>query len=825
MGSRLIRICVLCLVGCVYAFSAPSSAQAQDVERTLESENPSEVRGAPEEQVVAADTFSVKLATIVLQMDQTAEKILEARDRIGRVDGIELISGLLAEHANEVDSLFQTYSNLPAFDLSVRDLNNIERVWSRLYLQGVKWDKMLVDRLEQLEEVEVWLDDERSAWRRIAEEASELDYSLFATRVSRLFSQMDDIDALVKSRLTVIVGLSDILDNQLLLAEQIGEGLALRLNRAQSRLFERDSPWIFSALFGEGSYDLSSDLLRATDRDSQAMRAYFLTYPDRFVKYGISLLLLLIVGFLIQRRSYRWDPDHPALHGLIHVVKRPISVSVLLSVILASLLFQNAPLVMTDIVQVVALIPLIRILPEMMPKSSRRPFYVFMGLLLLHFTSDFFRVGSPVERMVVLTSTTGAALMIGYFLYGRDSLVRTEMNNWWRIVTALLHIGLIALIVSIVANLVGYSSLSKMLSDNILTSVYSGFGVFAAVQILEGSWSLLLSSIFARKLHSVRLHNAVFYRRGVFLIRLFLILWWFDRLLNRFGVSYVLTDWIAFVNSTEFDFGALTIDLGNIVTFFVTMWIAVLISRMVRFFLQNDVYPRLSLGRGMSSAMSTLTNYSILAVGFVMAFSAAGMDFENIALLAGAFGIGIGFGLQSIVNNFLSGLILIFERPIQVGDTIEFQGANGPQLGKVKRIGIRASIVRSLDGAEIIIPNANLVSNDVTNWTKSDQLRRVEVKVGVAYGSDPDEVLALLLRVAENHPEILKRPEPVALFMEFGDSSLNFSLRGWTPDFDNYLVLRSQLTVEVFRALKKAEITIPFPQQDVHIKTDERKQD
>ncbi|TDI76043.1 MAG: mechanosensitive ion channel [Bacteroidetes bacterium] len=201
------------------------------------------------------------------------------------------------------------------------------------------------------------------------------------------------------------------------------------------------------------------------------------------------------------------------------------------------------------------------------------------------------------------------------------------------------------------------------------------------------------------------------------------------------------------------------------------------------------------------------------------------MDFENIALLAGAFGIGIGFGLQSIVNNFLSGLILIFERPIQVGDTIEFQGANGPQLGKVKRIGIRASIVRSLDGAEIIIPNANLVSNDVTNWTKSDQLRRVEVKVGVAYGSDPDEVLALLLRVAENHPEILKRPEPVALFMEFGDSSLNFSLRGWTPDFDNYLVLRSQLTVEVFRALKKAEITIPFPQQDVHIKTDERKQD
>ena len=218
--------------------------------------------------------------------------------------------------------------------------------------------------------------------------------------------------------------------------------------------------------------------------------------------------------------------------------------------------------------------------------------------------------------------------------------------------------------------------------------------------------------------------------------------------------------------------------------------------------------------------MSSLTNYTILAIGFLIAFSAAGMDFQNIALLAGAFGIGIGFGLQGIVNNFLSGLILIFERPIQVGDTIEFQANSGPMMAQVKRIGIRSSIVRSFDGAEVIMPNANLIANDVTNWTKSDQLRRIEVTVGVAYGTDPEQVLAILHEVADNHPDVLKRPEPMALFIGFGDSALEFSLRAWTSDFDKYLILRSEITTAVHGALSRAEITIPFPQRDVHIISD-----
>ena len=225
--------------------------------------------------------------------------------------------------------------------------------------------------------------------------------------------------------------------------------------------------------------------------------------------------------------------------------------------------------------------------------------------------------------------------------------------------------------------------------------------------------------------------------------------------------------------------------------------------------------PRIPLPRGVPSSISMLTNYVILAIGFLIALTAAGMEWSKFALLAGAFGVGIGFGLQNVVNNFISGLILIFERPIKVGDAVEV----GALKGKVMRIGIRSSTIRTFDGAEVIVPNGTIIQSEVTNWTLSDQLRRIEVKVGVAYGTDPNKVLEILRQVAKDHPAVLDNPEPMVLFQGFGESSLDFSLRVWTADFDNWLAFGSEITLLVHNALKKAGIEIPFPQRDLHLRS------
>jgi small-conductance mechanosensitive channel len=260
--------------------------------------------------------------------------------------------------------------------------------------------------------------------------------------------------------------------------------------------------------------------------------------------------------------------------------------------------------------------------------------------------------------------------------------------------------------------------------------------------------------------------------------------------------------------------GAIGISLGDVLAFILTVWLAFLLSAGIRFVLEEDVYPRLRLARGLPYVISSLLHYAILLLGFLLAVAALGVDLSKATILAGAFGVGLGFGLQGVVNNFVSGLIVLFERPIRVGDAIQM----GDVAGEVRRIGIRSTTLRTPEGADVIVPNASLVAEKVTNWTLSDRRRRIDVPVGVAYGSPPDKVLDLLLEVARAHPGVLAEPAPLALFLGFGDSALNFELRAWTNRSDQWLEVRSELAVAMYAALRDAGIEIPFPQHEVRLR-------
>jgi small-conductance mechanosensitive channel len=174
---------------------------------------------------------------------------------------------------------------------------------------------------------------------------------------------------------------------------------------------------------------------------------------------------------------------------------------------------------------------------------------------------------------------------------------------------------------------------------------------------------------------------------------------------------------------------------------------------VVQFVLAEDVFPRLNLRPGLPYALSSLVKYAIVSVGFVLALLALGVNLNRVTVLGGALGIGVGFGLQNIVNNFVSGLILLFERPVRVGDAVQI----GDVQGEVRRIGIRATTVHAWEGAEVIVPNSQLVAERVTNWTPVDYRRRLDIPVGVAYSSAPDKVLQVLTEVAQSHPESSRR--------------------------------------------------------------------
>jgi small-conductance mechanosensitive channel len=266
----------------------------------------------------------------------------------------------------------------------------------------------------------------------------------------------------------------------------------------------------------------------------------------------------------------------------------------------------------------------------------------------------------------------------------------------------------------------------------------------------------------------------------------------------------------------KFERGAISISPGGVLEFVLTVWAAYLLSAFIRFVLGEDVYPRMRIAAGKSYAISSLLHYFILALGFTAAIAALGVNLTKLTVLTGALGVGIGFGLQSVVNNFVSGLILLFEQPVHVGDTIEV----GNLIGKVRRIGIRASTVHTRQGADIIVPNSQLIADKVTNWTLSDQLRRIDLPVGVNYSAPPGEVIKILVTVALANSNILKDPEPQGLFIGFGDSSINFELRAWTDRFDDWPSVRSELASAVYDAVQAAGMTFPFPQREVRLLRD-----
>ena len=208
----------------------------------------------------------------------------------------------------------------------------------------------------------------------------------------------------------------------------------------------------------------------------------------------------------------------------------------------------------------------------------------------------------------------------------------------------------------------------------------------------------------------------------------------------------------------------MSLSLGRLVSFAVAVWLSIQLSRLLRFFLDEEVYERIHLSPGLPYAISTILNYLVLLVGFLIALGLLGVDLTKITIVAGAFSVGLGFGLQNIINNFVSGIILLFERPVKVGDVIQI----GDAVGEVRRIGIRASIVRTRDGSDVILPNGNLISNQVTNWTYADRCRAVEIPFNIAAGPDPTHVLELLKTAATTSPATDDRPAPTVYITAIG---------------------------------------------------------
>jgi len=283
---------------------------------------------------------------------------------------------------------------------------------------------------------------------------------------------------------------------------------------------------------------------------------------------------------------------------------------------------------------------------------------------------------------------------------------------------------------------------------------------------------------------------------------------WRDLLMNDTVRRLVATPY--------FTIGDLEVTPGFVLKAVLFLLLLGLFSGWVRRFLRDRVLPHTSLDTGQRYALARVCGYGVFFLGLLVGVQSAGVNLNSLLLVGGAVGIGIGLGLQNIANNFISGIILLIERPIKVGDRVEVEGV----YGDVVRIVARSTWVRTNDNVVIIVPNSQFIENRVINWTANDRRVRFSVPFGVSYGSHPEQVRDVVLAVALEHADVMKNPGPDVIFTGFGDSSLNFDLRVWTESgVQNPRVLASDLYFAIFRAFREHKIEIPFPQRDLHLKS------
>lgn len=269
------------------------------------------------------------------------------------------------------------------------------------------------------------------------------------------------------------------------------------------------------------------------------------------------------------------------------------------------------------------------------------------------------------------------------------------------------------------------------------------------------------------------------------------------------------------MNRPLFYIGDTSVTLGGVGSAIVIIFAALFLSAILQRIIIGKLSRSSRLRSGVSYAISRMVHYVIIILAFIIAAQCVGINFGSLAVVFGFLSVGIGFGLQNVTSNFISGLILLFERPISVGDFVTVDN----QVGTVRQINMRASLIETTDNVRIIVPNSKFIEGNVTNWSHGSTKIRVHCPVGVAYGSDISKVREALLQVAGAHKDVLKNPEPVVRFLKFGDSSLDFELLVWMDEPESQYALQSEINYEIDAIFRQSNIAIPFPQRDLHIKS------
>jgi potassium efflux system protein len=547
-----------------------------------------------------------------------------------------------------------------------------------------------------------------------------------------------------------------------------------------------------------GGSNLSADL--ATKVDS--VRIYAQAYWLRLVLSG-----LIILACVILLRRGRVQLQGPAERSGVDgrapsTFQTPYSAAILLGLLISFPLRRTPPFAFRQIVLGVATTAAVLVLRPVLHRRLTPVLYASAVLLVLHLTSDLLQIPATLEQVILIVELGAMAAVLLWAAVQLDRW-RSDVHSPRLISIGCAFMRILALGcgASALAAAGGYLELAAFVGVGLFYAFFVSLVLLAARVVLEDVLTIGLERGPLVRVHAVAGHRTLIERRARRAIDVLVMALWFWLVLDRFELLRPIGAVLQGALAAHLRVAELDLPMSRILGFVAVVVGVYLATRLAVTVLEEDVYSRMTLPRGVPYALSTLTRYGLLLVGFLLALGTLGLDLTRITVLLSAFGLGIGFGLQQIMNNFFSGLILLFERPVKVGDSIQL----GDLGGDVLRIGMRSSTLRTPQGAEVIVPNSKILEEKVTNWTLSDRRRRIDLDIGVTGDTDPERIISLFLDVARRDQRVSGNPSPQALLVRFGEASADFQLRVWTDDPD-WTRLRSDLAVALQRALRAVRV-------------------
>jgi potassium efflux system protein len=761
---------------------------------------------SPTTNVGAESATDAKLAIPVKEIAPRAEAAFTSMQGIeGNLladQGVEAIQQDLPGLAREAGARLEESTRMLASSPALETLRRLEQEWSGVHKEVAEWKRSLQRRVSQLEDDQAQLGQLQREWEatRAAVAKSAKTPPEVVAQVDRVLARVKQTQDKVEAQQMIVLGL------QSRVAEQDGRSQHM-LNSIESareavirRLFVRDSPPIWSGeVWSESPGALAAQSRHSLGRQVQSLRGYVQRVGGGFALQA-ALFLVIWFGLVGAGRTLRKLGGEQAGHAA-RVFDLPAATALVLALLAGIWIYPQAPRLFLAISGAAMIIPAILVVRRLI---DRRLYPVLSALVVFYFVDQVRTVAASqavLSRALLLIEMLAGAVFTGWLLWSGQFKDEAKGNRFWKAVNKGCMVALGWFAAAFLADALGFVSLSKLLGHALLQSAYMALILYAVVRILDGLVLSVMSVPPLNRLGVVKRHKGLLQARTRMVVTWAAAVLWGIYLLDALSVRGPTFNLGRDVLSASLGAG---VTLGDVVMFVLVVWASFLVSRMIRFVLEEEVYSRVKLAPGLHYSISKVVNYCILVAGFFIGLKVLRFDLTNLTILIGAFGVGLGFGLQNIINNFVSGLILLFERPIKVGDVVQMEGNEGV----VQRIGIRASVVRARNGAELIIPNGNLISQTVTNWTHSDRLRRVDFPVAVVGPVDAGKVMELLKQAALEQERVLKHPGPVVVVSSFTGETVNFELRAWIDQAEEWGEVRSGLAIAVKEKLGANKIAV-----------------